>query len=120
MKVRLGIAAALLTLGAAVWAAPASAKGRDVFKVCKHGCRYDSIQKAVDKVKKGKKSVVKIKKGTYKEGVVLSGHKYDKLTITGTKAPKKAKLTGKNAKTQSRASRLRTGSRASTSAASRS
>ncbi len=100
MKVRLGIAAALLTLGAAVWAAPASAKGRDVFKVCKHGCRYDSIQKAVDKVKKGKESVVRIKPGTYHEGVILSGHKYDKLLITGTKAPKKTKLNGKNARIQ--------------------
>jgi hypothetical protein len=100
MKVRLGIAAALLALGAAVWAAPASAKGRDVFKVCKHGCKYDSIQKAVDKVKKGKKSKVKVMPGTYHEGVIFSGHKYDKLLITGTKSPKKTILDGKNARVQ--------------------
>jgi len=100
MKVRLGIAAALLALVGAVWAAPASAKGRDVFKVCKHGCKYDSIQKAVDKVKKGKKSIVKVKPGTYHEGVILRGHKYDKLIITGTKSPKKTILNGKNARIQ--------------------
>jgi hypothetical protein len=100
MKVRLGIAAALLALVAAVWAAPASAKGRDVFKVCKHGCKYDSIQKAVDHVKKGKKSKVKVMPGTYHEGVIFGGHKYDKLLITGTKSPKKTILDGKNARIQ--------------------
>ena len=100
MKVRLGIAAALLALLGAVWAAPASAKGRDVFKVCKHGCKYDSIQKAVDKVKKGKDSMIKVKPGTYHEGVILRGHKYDKLIITGTKSPKKTKLDGTDARIQ--------------------
>jgi len=101
MRIRLGIAAALLALVGAVWAAPASAKGRDVFKVCKHGCKYDSIQKAVDKVKKGSKSTVKVKPGTYHEGVTLIGHKYDKLIITGTTSPKKTILDGKNARTKS-------------------
>jgi hypothetical protein len=100
MKVRLGIAAALLALVGAVCAAPASAKGRDVFKVCKHGCKYDSIQKAVDKVKKGKDSMIKVKPGTYHEGVIFRGHKYDKLIITGTKSPKKTILNGKNARIQ--------------------
>jgi hypothetical protein len=100
MKVRLGIAVALLALVGAVWAAPASAKGRDVFKVCKHGCKYDSIQKAVDKVKKGKDSMIKVEPGTYHEGVIFSGHKYDKLIITGTKSPKKTILDGKNARIQ--------------------
>src|SRR3954451_18799337 len=100
MKVRLGIAAALLTMVGAVWAAPASAKGRDVFKVCEHGCKYNSVQKAVDKVKKGSKSTVKVMPGTYHEGVILRGHKYDNLVITGTKAPKKTVLDGKNARTQ--------------------
>ena len=100
MKVRLGMAVAMLMVGAAVFAAPASAKGRDVFKVCKHGCRYDSVQKAVNKVKKGKKSIVKVMPGTYHEGVIFSGHKYDKLIITGTKSPKKTILNGKNARIQ--------------------
>jgi hypothetical protein len=100
MKVRLGIAAALLALVGAVWASPASAKGRDVFKVCKHGCKYSSVQKAVDKVKKGKNSIVKIKPGTYHEGVIMGGHKYDDLIITGTKSAKKTILDGKNARIQ--------------------
>src|SRR3954452_4067789 len=100
MKDRMGIAAALLTMVGAVWAAPASAKGRDVFKVCEHGCKYDSVQKAVDKVKKGKDSMVKVMPGTYHEGVIFSGHKYDKLIITGTKSPKKTVLDGKNARIQ--------------------
>jgi hypothetical protein len=99
MKVRLGIATALLVLGGAVFAAPAMAK-RDVFKVCKHGCKYDSVQKAVDKVKKGKDSMVKVKPGTYHEGVIFSGHKYDKLIITGAKSAKKTILDGKNARIQ--------------------
>jgi len=90
---------AMAALGGAVFAASASAK-RDVFKVCKHGCKYSSVQKAVDKVKKGKKSTVKIKPGTYHEGVIFSGHKYDKLIITGTKSPKKTVLNGKNARIQ--------------------
>jgi hypothetical protein len=100
MKVRLGTAAALMMLVGAVFAASASAKGRDVFKVCKHGCQYDSIQKAVDDVKKGKKSTVKVKPGTYHEGVILRGHKYDKLIITGAKKAKKTKLDGTNARIQ--------------------
>jgi hypothetical protein len=100
MRFRLGIAAALLMLVGAVYAAPASAKGRDVFKVCKHGCKYDSIQKAADKVNRGKDSMVKVMPGTYHEGVILRGHKYDKLIITGTESPKNTVLDGKNARVQ--------------------
>jgi hypothetical protein len=101
MRFRLGIAAALLMLGGAVFAASASAKGRDVFKVCKHGCAYSSIQKAVDQVKKGKDSMVKIKPGTYHEGVQVYGHKYDSLIITGTADnPRKVVLDGRNAHIQ--------------------
>ena len=90
----------LLVVGSAIFSASASAKGRDVFKVCKHGCKYSSVQKAIDNVKKGKKSIVKIMPGTYHEGVILGGHKYDKLIITGTKSPKKTVLNGKNARIQ--------------------
>ena len=90
MKVRLGSCSRVAGAGRSrAGAAPASAKGSDVFKVCKHGCRYDTVQKAVDKVKKGKKSIVKIKPGTYHEGVIFSGHKYDKLIITGTKSARR-------------------------------
>src|SRR5881397_1366564 len=87
MRFRLVAVLAVFVVGGAVFSASASAKGRDVFKVCKHGCKYSSAQKAVDKVKKGEKSMVKIMPGTYHEGVIFSGHKYDKLIITGTKSP---------------------------------
>jgi hypothetical protein len=75
--------------------------------VCKHGCKYKTIQKAVDKAKKG--STIDVLPGKYVEGVVVEGHKYDGLTIQGMtenkkgklkKAdPKKVILEGKNAKT---------------------
>jgi parallel beta-helix repeat protein len=81
------------------------------WEVCKHGCKYKTIQKAVDaagsyKAKKKYKKVkayVKIKPGKYVEGVVLDGTKkkknFDGLTIAGiNKNAKKAILEGKNAK----------------------
>ena len=54
MRFRLVAVLAVFAVGGAIFSASASAKGRDVFKVCKHGCKYSSVQKAVDKVKKGK------------------------------------------------------------------
>src|SRR5215213_2804528 len=68
LKVRLWIAIGSLALFGAVFAAPAMSKGKHVFTVCKHGCRYASIQKAVNNVKKGRNSVVKVKSGVYHEG----------------------------------------------------
>ena len=53
MRFRLIAVLGVLVVGGAIFSASASAKGRDVFKVCKHGCKYSSVQKAVDKVKKG-------------------------------------------------------------------
>jgi hypothetical protein len=99
MRVRLGIATASLMLVGAVFAVPAMAKGKDFFTVCKHGCRYHSIQSAVDHVHKGKKSVVRVKPGTYHEGVQVYGHKYDGLTIKGkAKNPRKTILDGDKAR----------------------
>jgi hypothetical protein len=82
-----------------------------VFEVCRHGCKYRTIQKAVFaagsfKAKKKNKKVkayVKVKPGKYVEGVVLDGSlkkkNYDGLTIMGTKSnPRKTILEGKNAK----------------------
>jgi parallel beta-helix repeat protein len=79
--------------------------------VCKHGCPFNKIQKAVDsagsfkaKKKNSKvKAYVKVKPGKYVEGVVLDGTKkkkeFDGLTITGTKKDaKKTVLEGLNAK----------------------
>ena len=81
------------------------------FEVCKHGCRYRTIQKAVDaagsfKAKKGNAKVkvtVAIRPGKYVEGVVLDGTRrkkdFDDLVIKGAKKNrKKVVLEGKNAK----------------------
>ncbi len=94
----------------------ATAKGKKPLVVCKHGCKYKTIQDAVDKVKK-KNSVINVLPGKYVEGVIVSGHKYDGLTIQGMVEKKKGKggkkgkvtykaanpekviLEGKNAKT---------------------
>ena len=76
----------------------AGKKNKKTFVVCKHGCKYPTLTKAVKKVKK-KNSTIKVKPGTYKEGVIFEGHKYDGLTITGTKSdPHKTVFDGKNAK----------------------
>ncbi len=89
------VAVALSIFGAATASA---SKGKTTYTVCKHGCKYKKIQKAVDAVKKGSKSVVAIKPGTYAEGVEVIGHKYNGLTIKGTgKNPGKVVLNGKHA-----------------------
>jgi parallel beta-helix repeat protein len=109
----LGLCLALTAL-----AAPALAKGGGqkkqttmVFEVCKHGCKYRTIQKAVNaagsfKFKKAnakRKVVVAVKPGKYVEGVVVDGtakkKDFDGLTIEGTKKSRKQTvLEGKNAK----------------------
>jgi parallel beta-helix repeat protein len=102
---------------AAAPTAQASKKGKKkapkskVFEVCLHGCKFRTVQKAVDaagsfkaKKKNSKvKAYVKVKPGKYVEGVVLDGTKkkkdFDGLTIMGTKSnPRKTILEGKNAK----------------------
>ena len=96
MKRTLGILAAA-SLVAAI-AAPAASAKTTTFTVCKHGCHYRTIQSAVDAVKVGSKSIVKVNPGTYSEGVVVLGHKYDGLSIIGaSKNPKLQILDGKNA-----------------------
>jgi hypothetical protein len=61
------------------------------FKVCKTGCAYNRIQKAVDA--SGRGDTVQVKPGTYKEGVIVLGHKHDELTIKGsTSDPTKTRL----------------------------
>lgn len=96
-------------LAVAMLAVPASAlagKGGGKHKnkalvVCKHGCKYRTIQKAVDKAGKTKKKndTIKIKPGKYVEGVQVFGKKFNGLTIKGkSKNPRKAILDGKNAK----------------------
>jgi hypothetical protein len=81
------------------------------FEVCKHGCRYRTIQKAVDaagsfKARKGnakRKAVVAVRPGKYVEGVVVDGtlkrKEFDGLVIEGTKMNRrKVVLEGRNAK----------------------
>ncbi len=89
---------------------PKQAKSR-VFEVCKHGCRYRTIQRAVDaagsfafkKKNRGMKAVVAVRPGKYVEGVVVDGtlkrKRFDGLTIMGTKkSRRKTILEGRGAK----------------------
>ncbi len=102
MKRVLASVLALLAIAAIAAALPAAAtagkKNKKTFVVCERGCKYPTVTKAVKKVKK-KNSTIKVKPGTYKEGVILKGSRYDGLTITGTKSdPTKTVFEGKNAK----------------------
>lgn len=111
----LGLCLALTALASPALAAQGGGKGKKpkpkVFEVCKHGCKYRSIQKGVNaagsfKAKKANaevKAIVAVKPGKYVEGVVLDGtlkkKDFDGLTIEGTKkSRKKVVLEGKNAK----------------------
>lgn len=89
----------------------ASARKKAVFEACRHGCRYRTIQKAVDaagafEFKHPKRRVVvAIRPGKYVEGVVVDGTRrhrdFEGLTIEGTKGnPKKAILEGNHAKSE--------------------
>jgi hypothetical protein len=49
--------------------------------VCKKGCRYKSIQKAIDAA--DGKDTIRVKNGTYKEGVQIAGSRYDGLRLIG-------------------------------------
>lgn len=67
------------------------------FVVCKHGCKYTTIQSAVNA--SGKGATIKIKPGTYAEGVVVSGHRHDGITIEGIgKTPQAVDLNGAHAR----------------------
>lgn len=108
----------LLALGAPASPAVAAKDGGQrkqaktrTFEACKHGCRYRTIQKAVNaagsfKAKKGNSKVrvvVAVRPGKYVEGVVVDGtlrrKSFDGLIIEGTKKNRrKVILEGKNAK----------------------
>lgn len=108
LKRTLGAIVAALAMIAAftVSTAAAQAKKSEPLVVCKFGCKYKTIQKAVDKADGG--DTINVLPGKYKEGVIVEGREYDDLTIQGMvqkkngqfkKAkPKKVVLEGKNAK----------------------
>jgi hypothetical protein len=65
--------------------------------VCKRGCKYRTIQSAVDKAKAGDK--VKVKSGTYREGVTVLGAKKRYLRLVGNPSdPSKVVLDGSRGK----------------------
>ncbi len=104
MKRFLIVACTMFALAGLTVALPATAaakKKNKTLTVCKFGCDQKKIQKAVDKLKGKKNATVKVKPGTYKEGVIVDGSKYNGLTIKGTKKnAKKVVLEGKNAKNE--------------------
>jgi Right handed beta helix region len=65
--------------------------------VCKKGCAFKSIQKAVDRSKAG--DTVKVKRGVYREGVFVRGRKKAYLRIIGDpKHPGRVILDGRKLK----------------------
>ena len=94
---RASVAAAMTTAVSLALAVGAQAKQSQALTVCKHGCRYSTIQSAVNA--SGKNATIDVKPGKYVEGVIISGHKHDGLHIIGlTKNPAKVLIEGKNAK----------------------
>jgi hypothetical protein len=89
--------AAVIAAMALTGVAQARAGKSKTLTVCKHGCLYRTIQSAVDH--SGKNATIKVKPGKYVEGVIVTGHKHDGLTIMGTgKTPGAVLLEGRNAK----------------------
>jgi hypothetical protein len=67
--------------------------------VCAHGCRFATIQSAVNAT--GRNATIRVAPGTYREEVLITGHHHDGLTIQGTgKTPDAVVLQGKNAHIQ--------------------
>jgi len=104
-SIRGGAVVVAACLVAAIAPAVAAAKSQppttkpNVFVVCKHGCRYTTIQSAVNA--SGRNATVQIKPGTYSEGVVVQGHQHDGLTIEGLgKTPSQVYLNGAHARVQ--------------------
>ena len=99
----LGLCLALTGLTAPAFAKPSGPKQpkTKVFEVCKHGCKYRTIQKAVNaagsfgfkRANAKTKAIVAVKPGKYVEGVIVDGtlrkKSFDDLTIEGTKKDRK-------------------------------
>ena len=72
-------------------------KGKTLTVCKKQSCKYRTIQKAVNKAKKG--DTVRVKNGKYKESVRISGAKKSYLTIVGNPSkPAKVVLEGSDKK----------------------
>lgn len=91
--------AALASSGSGPAAVHAAKKAPKTVTVCRRGCKYSKVQKAVNAVRKG--GTVKVRPGTYVEGVIVKGHKKDGITITGTRSAAKTILQGNGAKDSS-------------------
>ena len=78
---------------------PVASKPKGPFKkhtVCKKGCDFKSIQAAVNKAKAG--DTVKVRNGTYREAVKISGAKKSYLKLVGNKKdPSKVLLRARGA-----------------------
>jgi hypothetical protein len=104
MRLRMGTFAAVIAVSLAVGVPAAIGSGghhkaQKIFVVCKHGCKYRSVHAAVKAVDKGSNSVIKIRPGTYKEGITLVGHRYDGLSFVGASGnPRNTILEGNGAK----------------------
>jgi hypothetical protein len=76
---------------------PRTAPGGGTLKVCKKGCKYKKIQKAIDAAGKGTK--IRVGKGTYKEGLKVLSPAHDRVQIIGDpKKPGNVVLEGKGLK----------------------
>ena len=72
-------------------------KGKTLTVCKKQSCKFRTIQKAVNKAKKG--DTVKVKNGKYKEAVRIKGAKKSYITLLGNpKKPAKVVLEGKGGK----------------------
>ncbi len=73
---------------------PAASKKGHKLVVCKRGCRFRTIQAAVQQAT-GRDLIV-VKPGTYREGVRILGRRYDGLRIVGDPSrPRRVRLDGR-------------------------
>ena len=74
---------------------PGKARGKGgTLTVCKRGCDFRTIQRAVNAATG--RNTIRVRRGTYREGVQISGSRYDGLKLIGdARRPKRVKLDGK-------------------------
>jgi len=96
LVVVLTAATAAPSAGAAADGGEHAKRGKErTLRVCEHGCRFRAINRAVKAVENARRTTIKVRPGTYEEGVRLFGKKYNGLTITGTgSTPGKVVLEG--------------------------